>query len=263
MKTILVDDEQAAIALFAYEAEKIPDIELLGAFYSAEEALDYVQDHPVELAVLDIEMNGMNGILLGRMLTALFPDILLVYITAYEAYAMQAIRLHAAAYLLKPYSSEELIYSVETARLLSKRRRKRIFVKTFGHFDVFVDGKPILFRSGKAKELLALLVDRQGGTVNTDQAICTLWEDRPNDEATQNLCSKVTRGLVKELKEYNAQDMVIASRGVRSVDTETFQCDLYALLQNDNAAKRNFVGEYMVDYSWAEERMAQLTKYMV
>ncbi len=53
--------------------------------------------------------------------------------------------------------------------------------RTFGYFDLFVDERPVMFKSAKAKELLAVLVDRQGGTVTTDQIIGTLWEDRPND----------------------------------------------------------------------------------
>lgn len=176
---------------------------------------------------------------------------------------MDAIRLHAAGYLLKPYTQEELEYAIESARLLSRRSKKRIFIKTFGHFDVFVDGEQIMFRSGKAKEMLALLVDRQGGTVNTDQIIGTLWENRPNDEATQNLCSKVARNLAKELKENGVENLLIATRGIRRVNTEIFDCDLYDLLNGDLHAKKEFSGEYMLEYSWAENRMGQLLKYLM
>lgn len=52
----------------------------------------------------------------------------------------------------------------------------RIFIRTFGYFDVFVNGSPILFRSEKAKELLALLVDRRGGYVSSSEAISILWK---------------------------------------------------------------------------------------
>ena len=59
---------------------------------------------------------------------------------------------------------------------------------------------------------------------------------------------------------YGVQEIFIASRGIRRVDTELFDCDLYALLAGEEKAKRQFVGEYMLDYSWAEERMGQLNK---
>lgn len=57
-----------------------------------------------------------------------------------------------------------------------------VSIRTFGYFDVFVDGKPIPFRSEKAKGLLALLVDRRGGFVTSADAIATLWEHEPGSE---------------------------------------------------------------------------------
>lgn len=260
MKTIYVDGEMSERSVFLHNVGDICEIEVVGTFFDGWEALAFAQRNPVDLAVLGIQLNGMDGIFLAKRLKILYPDILFIFITKHERYAMEAIRLHAAAYLIKPYTKEELQYAIQSAQLLSRRTKKRIFVKTFGHFDVFVDEKPIMFRSAKAKELLALLVDRQGGTVNTDQIICALWEERPNDEATQNLCSKVTKNLQKELKEYGAQEMLITSRGIRRVDREAFSCDLYELLSGNEHARRRFVGDYMLDYSWAEERMGQLNR---
>lgn len=263
MKTILVDGDLAAMSTFQKRVQNISEIRIIGAFENGREALDFAKENEVDLVILDTKIKGMRGIDLGKRLRKGYPDILLLFISEKESYAMAAIRLHAVAYLLKPYTQEELEYAIETARLLSKRRKRKIFVKTFGHFDVFVDDKPIMFRSGKAKELLALLVDRQGGTVSTDQVICALWEERPNDEATQNLCSKVSKSLSRELEEYGVQEIFITNRGIRRVDTELFDCDLYELLAGQERARRQFVGDYMLDYSWAEERMAQLNKYVL
>ena len=100
-------------------------------------------------------------------------------------------------------------------------------MRTFGHFDVFVDDEPIMFKSHKAKELLALLVDRRGGTVTTDQIIGTLWEERPNDQYRQNLCSKIGKTLEKELKENNIEHILVSARGIKRVNTSEFRCDFY------------------------------------
>ena len=59
---------------------------------------------------------------------------------------------------------------------LTKMEGKRIVIRTFGYFDIFVDGETIPFSCKKAKELLALLVDRRGGFVTTGDAISYLWE---------------------------------------------------------------------------------------
>lgn len=262
MKTIIIDDDKVAVDVFRQYTKDVECIEIIGAFSDGAGALSFARKHRVDLVVLDVKIKGMDGIELGKILRAVFPEILLMYTTCYEEYAIEAVKLHAAAYLLKPYTKEELQYDIQTAKLLSKRGKDRIFIRTFGYFDVFVDNKPIMFRSGKAKELLALLVDRQGGTVNTEQIICALWEDRPNDEATQNLCSKTTKALKNELQEYGIEDLLIINRSMKRVDTEYFTCDLYELLEEDEKAKKRFVGDYMLEYSWAEERMAGLSKYL-
>lgn len=138
----------------------------------------------------------------------------------------------------------------------------RVFIRTFGNFDVFVDGELMLFKSAKAKELLAFLVDRQGGMVNTGQIIAHLWENRPNDEATQNLCSKITKTLQRELDRMEIGEILVRSRSIKYVDIKKFDCDLYRLLEGDAYAARKYLGEYMSEYEWAEERTAALQKYL-
>ena len=115
-----------------------------------------------------------------------------------------------------------------------------------------------MFKSAKAKELLAFLIDRQGGTVTTDQIINVLWEDRPNDEATQNLCSKIVKTLKKELEEYNIGNILIQRRGIRSIDMSQVDCDMYELMKGNVEAKEQFFGDYMLEYSWAEGRAESL-----
>ena len=262
MRTIVVDDEKMALVAFMEEAKNIKELDIAGVFDNAKEAVEFIKDNDVELAILDVKMKGIDGINLGSIFRNINPDIMLIYITGYEKYAYEAIKLHAAAYLVKPFSSEQLEYAVESERLLSKRRKSRIYVRTFGHFDIFVNENPVMFKSNKAKELLALLVDRRGGTVTTDQIIGTLWEERPNDSYTQNLCSKIGKTLEKELKENDIGDILVSSRGIKRVNTALFDCDLYDLLDGDERAAEKFLGEYMLDYSWAEARMALLAKYI-
>ena len=262
MRTIVVDDEKMALVAFMEEAKNIKELDIAGVFDNAKEAVEFIKDNDVELAILDVKMKGIDGINLGSVFRDINPDIMLIYITGYEKYAYEAIKLHAAAYLVKPFSSEQLEYAVESARLLSIRRNSRIYVRTFGHFDIFVNENPVMFKSNKAKELLALLVDRRGGTVTTDQIIGTLWEERPNDSYTQNLCSKIGKTLEKELKENDIGDILVSSRGIKRVNTALFDCDLYDLLDGDERAAEKFLGEYMLDYSWAEARMALLAKYI-
>ena len=60
----------------------------------------------------------------------------------------------------------------------------------------------------------------------------------------------------------NIEDILVSARGVKRVNTSLFQCDLYDLLDGDVRVAEKFFGEYMLDYSWAEDRMALLSKYI-
>lgn len=262
MRTIIVDDDTVMRDYTNKELQAMPQIELLAHFEKPEEALAFAGTNQVELAILDIKMPEMNGIELSKRLRRINLDMAVIFLTAHEDFAMEAIRNRATAYVLKPYSIEDLSYAVETAVLVSRRNERRIFARTFGNFDLFVDGKAVMFKSAKAKELLAFLVDRQGGTVNTGQIIATLWEDRPNDEATQNLCSKIAKTLQEELNQHGIGDILVQSRGVKRVDVDKFSCDLYSLLNGEEGAIKKFLGEYMSEYAWAEERAAILHRYL-
>ena len=200
IKTIIVSRDTNDILFFRKYVQKKGNLELAGVFSNGVSAVSFLEKNEADLAVVDIGKKGKNRLLLGQMLQSVCPEIALIYIAEDEEQSMNAVKLHAAGYLLKPFTKKEVDDVIQIADLYIQRADHKVFVKTFGYFDVFVDGAPIMFRSGKAKELLALLVDRQGGTVNTEQIICTLWEDRPNDEATQNLCCKTAKALKKELK---------------------------------------------------------------
>lgn len=264
MRLIAVDDDPMSLVVLEHEAMKFKDVEIAGTFSNGVDALAYVRTHPVDVAVLDVKMPKMNGLQLGEHLRRQFPSLVLVYISGDESekYADAVVGLEAEAYLTKPLSPNALEFALKIAVQKIHRQHKRIFARTFGHFDLYVDGKPIMFRSAKAKELLALLIDREGGTVTTEQIICTLWEDRPNDEATQSLCSKVGKTLEKELQIHHAEELVVSARGMKRLNTDVLECDLYQLLKRDATATDKFLGEYMLEYSWAESRMALLERYL-
>ena len=262
MITIVIDNELGSLSLFKNEAEKLPYITIAGSFIDGREALQYAQSHAVDLAVLCVHMPDMNGIELGKRLRETNPFIQLVYVIDSEDCVMEALRLRAAAYIAKPYEPEDIKYALETAHVLSKNRTKRIYARTFGYFDLFLDGRPVIFKSAKAKELLALLVDRRGGIVDSEQIISILWEGRPKDEATQSLCSKLCKTLYMELQSNGIEDLLISSRSSRSINLDMLDCDLYEMLDGKEESKKLYYGEYLTDYEWAEYRNYSLSKFM-
>ena len=89
MNTIIVDDEAIMLRSFTGIADEIPELKIEGAFRKPEEALQYAQHHRVDLAILDISMPGMLGTQLAVKLREIRPDMLIVFLTAYENYIQE------------------------------------------------------------------------------------------------------------------------------------------------------------------------------
>jgi PAS domain-containing protein len=134
-----------------------------------------------------------------------------------------------------------------------------VSIRTFGYFDVFVDGKPIAFRSQKSKELLALLIDRRGGYVSSDEAISFLWEDEPVNTVTLARYRKVALRLKNILEEHGISEVVESVDGKRRIATDKVQCDLYDYLSGKEEFSQLFKGSYLNNYSWGETTLGELT----
>lgn len=136
---------------------------------------------------------------------------------------------------------------------------KRVEIRTFGYFNVIIDGQPIAFQHEKAKELLALLVDRQGKFVSSGEIISCLWEEEPVNENTRSRCRKAAFYLRETLEKYGLDDLIEStSKGYRRIRTEMVDCDLYRYLAGEAAYMKAFRGAYMADYSWAEQTLTGL-----
>jgi len=140
---------------------------------------------------------------------------------------------------------------------VSLHAQPRVTLRTFGRFDVFLDGKLVNFTSAKAKELLALCVDRNGGDVTMEEAIDKLWEDRLYDERTKNLYRKAVAYLNRTFKRLNYPEVFYSARGRCHVNRDAVSCDYFSYLDGRNCEP--FTGEYLFEYSWAEETVARLT----
>ena len=134
----------------------------------------------------------------------------------------------------------------------------RVTIRTFGYFDVFINGKPVVFRNKKAKELLALLVDRRGGFVTSEEAIGYLWEDETANTVTMARYRKEALRLKNALEEYGIDDIIESVDGKRRIVPERVECDLYDFLAKKDGAEQLFKGSYLTNYSWGEMTLGEL-----
>lgn len=147
-----------------------------------------------------------------------------------------------------------MLYNIDDGR----SGKNAVAIRTFGYFDVFVNGAPIAFRSQKAKELFALLVDRRGGYVSSEEAISFLWEEEPVSPVTQARYRKVAFRLKNILAEYGISDVVESVDGKRRIIPERVRCDLYDYLTGKPEYSQLFKGSYLTNYSWGEMTLGEL-----
>jgi len=138
--------------------------------------------------------------------------------------------------------------------------KRTVSIRTFGYFDVFVGDIPIAFRNKKSKELFALLVDRKGGFVTSDEAISFLWEDEPANTLTLARYRKVALRLKSTLEEYGISDIVESVDGKRRIVMDKVDCDLYNYLSGKAEYSQLFKGNYLTNYSWGETTLGELVK---
>ena len=151
-----------------------------------------------------------------------------------------------------------MLYHVDGTQKVPVDSAPRVQVRTFGYFDVFVNDKPIVFRNEKAKELLALLIDRRGGYISSEEAIGFLWEDESANSVTLARYRKVALRLKNTLEEYGISDLLESVNGRRRIVADRMQCDLYDYLADPAANAQLFKGSYLTNYSWGEMTLSEL-----
>lgn len=134
LRVLLVDDEPLAIQRLESLLRVMPDVEVVGFARDGEEAADEITRLEPDLVFLDIRMPKQSGLALARSLRAL-PTTEVVFVTAFDHFALEAFDTDAVDYLLKPVETERL----ETA--LHKARRRRL-VAQLGQAEGVAEPKP-------------------------------------------------------------------------------------------------------------------------
>ena len=252
MRVLCVDSDERAMKHTLALCGEHPAVDCANGFADARSALEWMETNRVELALLDVGLPDMNGIELAVRIKDKSPDTSIIFLTAYSEYAVEAFRLHASGYIMKPIDKETLAAEIKYALVNHPLYMySRITVQTFGDFEVRVDGEILVFIKSKSKELLAYLIEKHGRSVSRLQAFMALYENREYDRSMQKQFDNVIRNLRNVLKEHGAEDIFVLERATMRIRPELIDCDMYRFLAGDSDAVNSYRGEYMNQYSWA------------
>jgi two-component SAPR family response regulator len=255
MIAIAVDDEALMLGALVAAIKASPDIEEVAQFSDCEEALRFVNDNPTDVAFLDINMRGMGGLALAEKITGARPNCKIVFCTGYEEYAIPAFKLHASGYLMKPIAPEDVQGEIDNIKGV-RHKEKLLRVSCFGNFEVYVKEEKLLFKRLKTKELLAFLIDRKGAGMTAKQICAVLFPEDTDDTKNAAYLRQLFMDLKNTLKAVGADAVLCHETPCYRIDASLIKCDYISYLET---GKPEFHGEYMTQYSWAEETCALLS----
>lgn len=258
MNILIVDDERTALNDLKNVLGKTAPAAIVYMAEHPDEAIRLSREIDFEVAFLDIQMPGMDGLSLAQELKRILPALNIVMVTAYQEYAYDAFKLYASDYILKPVMPEDVKRALQNLRNPIESSRKGLYIQCFGNFEVFCDDKIVNFRRAKAKEMLAYMIDRKGASATHAELCAILWEDNEGERERSNYFSQVVYALRAGLKELGCEDVLIHNRNSYAIAPDRIECDYYRMLAGDFQAAAAFQGEYMTQYSWAEITRARL-----
>lgn len=234
IKAIVVDDERLALDRFSRIIKEDDRVSLEGAFTSPTEALTFVKNRKIHAAFLDIEMPGIGGLELARKIKELNPDVSIVFITAYDCYAVDAFKFHASGYLLKPIDSsdlsEQIDYLAASYNDALQTEGRKLIVTCFRDFVCYPSdsdkNNAIRWKTIKAEELFALLVHCRGIAVPKDVLIDKLWPDA-DPQKSANLFRVTCTYIRNTLAEHGFKDMLIRDLNKYKLDISNIICDYF------------------------------------
>lgn len=153
MRIGLVDDRLMDLEKLKGIVSSVPGVEIVFATQVAEEAYEHIKKKSVDLLIADIEMPNLSGYELADMIHSHALNIAVIFVTANSGYAVHAFELNVHDYIMKPYTRERLIKSIE--RIMEKNRSSeiagRLYIKRKNDIHI-IQKKDIIFieRSGRS-----------------------------------------------------------------------------------------------------------------
>ncbi|WP_270170020.1 response regulator [Paenibacillus sp. SYP-B4298] len=248
IKALIVDDEQHALTLLELFLMQLGGFEIVGKCSNGFEALAQMEDGMPDVLFLDIDMPEMSGMKLAEKVREMDTEVLIVFLTAHEQYALTAFEHSAADYLLKPVELSRL--EKTAVKLRKELQRQMVKAKTqltslaaasdekdavlevslLGTLMVGVGEQRVKWRTAKERELLAYLALHGGRPVARDLIIEDLWPEENYSKAKIYLHTCVSL-LRKHMKQLGFADVLHYESEKYYLDTVRIAIDVHQFKQ--------------------------------
>jgi len=265
---VLVDDMRPALRELEFLLKKYPEISITGMYTDPLAAIEKIGELKPQVVFLDINMPQLKGIDAGSRILDLSPETDIVFVTAYDQYAVEAFEVHAMDYLLKPVAPDRLKKTVEhlmKRKSFSRENEKRkLVIKCLGHFQVFWEGQePIKWRAEKIRELFAFLLYSHGRVISKEELLDKLWPEVDPEKAIRQLYNGIYH-IRKALEEHEIDRSLISIDSSYNMKLGSVDYDVKRFNELEKSSPSDslgmleemetlYAGDYLQgeDYPWA------------
>ncbi|RAU97897.1 response regulator [Paenibacillus sp. YN15] len=241
-RVVIVEDEKPILELMKVVVGRSPHCRIIGAFSNPLEALEKLPELQPDIAFLDVEMPKLSGLELAQRLNECCEGTRIVFTTAYKEYALEAFRVFAFDYILKPVMAGAIdrittrllkeTGPAGSAAMLPPEPVRKAAIHCFGSFEVRdARGDLVRWPTRKTEELFAYLLCWPNQDISKWKLVDLLWPEMDEERAVHNLHNTVYR-LKKLIKEQDiGMDVMKTGDGylLKTLDTDY---DLLEFLQS-------------------------------
>jgi two-component system, LytTR family, response regulator len=284
IQAILVDDERLALVKLEFMLKKIPSLHIAASYTDPSQAIQEAPSYHPDVIFIDIEMPEINGLQAAEMLQEACPNANIIFVTAYNHYAVEAFEINALDYILKPVRNDRLLKAVqrleERLSLAPKLiiAKEEVTIRCLQSLRFERGGQSLnnlRWRTSKAQELFAFLLHNRNRFVSKDMLIELLWPDFNLKKASTHLYTTIYQ--VRQCLKQNEVDLHISNlsggegytleTGSMLIDVDKWEQGILALetISEVNCAEHQvlfelYSGDYYGDYDylWAESERQRL-----
>lgn len=282
MKAILIDDELLALNYLEHQLLSITDVEIIGKYTDPMLGKEAIEKREADIVFLDIHIPGISGIELAEILLEGQPNLQIVFVTAFDNFAIKAFELNALDYILKPVRKERILKTIN--RIKQKREIKSdtniqefavLEMNLLQQFSLFQGQQhiPLHWRTTKVLQLFLYLVHYRGKIVSKSELIELLWREYEPKKAYAQLYTSIyhVRKTLESLGNYfiirNTSEGYVMTLENVLLDVERFE----AFIQSSRTISNETIdvfeqemslykGDYLegYEYLWAEGERQRL-----
>ncbi|WP_349305821.1 response regulator [Bacillus sp. FJAT-49711] len=276
MKVILIDDEPLALAYLEKLLGEIENLTIIGMYGDPRRALERIKHKRPEIVFLDIEMPELNGMELAEQIQNEIPEIKIVFITAYDTYAVRAFDLNAVDYIVKPVKRDRLLQTIRrfpgVVDANTVEATKPMMVRCFQTLSFCIYGDEsqtvnVHWRTFKARELFAFLIQHRNQPVRKDVILDMFWPETDWKKGFPQLYATIYQ-IRKTLQSINVKISITSSENsyklvfndvLLDIDVWEKRMNELPIVTNETLPEYQkllnfYIGDYLAsdDYLWAE-----------